>query len=295
MLQSMTGYGDACIERAGVSVFVEVRTVNNRYLKVGLRSNEPLGAMELPIEEEVRHYISRGSVQVTVRMLAKKSMDSYQVNTALLSSYRKQWEDWMRSEGLPLPTEWSTSSWLSLPGVIVEAQPEEDTSDQWLHLRDTLRLALEKLVAMRKQEGEAMVADLRLHLAEIATRLQNVEEQAPRTVQMFTERLVEKLNRLYQQERVEVSPSDLIREMGIFADRCDISEEVSRLKSHLNQFEMILSQEETPGKKLDFLTQELFRETNTIGSKANDVLISQEVIGMKASIERIREQVQNIE
>ena len=283
------------MERAGISIFVEVRTVNNRYLKIGLRSSEPLGAMELPIEEEIRRFISRGSVQVTIRMTAEKSTDSYRVNTALLSAYRKQWVDWMQSEGLPLPTEWQTSSWLTLPGVIVETPSEEDTSDQWLHLQDTLRQALEKLVAMRKQEGEAMVADLRVHLAEIASHLRNVESQAPRTVQMFTERLVEKLNRLYQQEGVQVSPSDLIREMGIFADRCDISEEISRLKSHLSQFETILLREDTPGKKLDFLTQELFREANTIGSKANDVLISQEVIGMKASIERIREQVQNIE
>lgn len=283
------------MERAGVSVFVEVRTVNNRYLKVGLRSSEPLGAMELPIEEEIRRYISRGSVQVMVRISSEKSADSYRVNTNLLSAYRKQWEDWLQSEGLPQPTEWQTCSWLSLPGVIVETEPEEDTSSQWLHIRDTLRQALEKLVTMRQQEGKAMAADLRAHLAEIAVRLRNVEAQAPRTVQLFTERLAEKLNRLYQQEGIEVSSADLIREMGIFADRCDISEEISRLKSHLSQFETILSQDETPGKKLDFLTQELFRETNTIGSKANDVLISQEVIAMKASIERIREQVQNIE
>ena len=125
--------------------------------------------------------------------------------------------------------------------------------------------------------------------------MKNVIARAPEISKIFSERLVERLNRLLDQQGVEITQADLLREVGIFADKCDISEEISRLKSHFVQFETILAKEPSPGKKLDFLTQELFREINTIGSKANDFTISQEVISMKASVERIREQVQNIE
>jgi len=140
-----------------------------------------------------------------------------------------------------------------------------------------------------------MADDLLANLADVETHLGVVIERAPQIAPIFGERLVERLNKLFEQVGVEIQQSDVIREIGIFADKCDISEEIARLKSHISQFRSILANEPSPGKKLDFLTQELFREVNTIGSKANDFSISQEVISMKSSIERIREQVQNIE
>lgn len=160
---------------------------------------------------------------------------------------------------------------------------------------ETLNAATQKLVAMRIREGKAMGEDLLVNLADVETHLGVVIERAPQIAPIFGERLVERLNKLFEQVGVEIQQADVIREIGIFADKCDISEEIARLKSHISQFRSILANDDSPGKKLDFLTQELFREVNTIGSKANDFPISQEVISMKASIERIREQVQNIE
>lgn len=283
------------MERAGVSVFVEVRSINNRYLKVSLKSNETLGgAMEIQIEEEVRKYISRGTVNVGVRIATQKNAVFCSLNLPQLSEYRKQFEGWLASENLS--QSWDPGRLLTLSGVVQEKDTTEDTTEKWSHIREVLVEALKKFVAMRQVEGKAMADDLLANLADVETLLQGVIARAPEVSRLFADRLVERLNRLLEQQNVEgITRNDVMREMGIFADKCDISEEISRLKSHIAQFRTILAQETTPGKRLDFLTQELFRETNTIGSKANDVIISQTVIQMKSSIERIREQVQNIE
>lgn len=293
MLQSMTGYGDAVTERDGISVSVEIRSINNRFLKISPRFSEPLGALELQVEDEIRKMISRGSVTVNVKISRAKKADAYQINFMLLSSYRDQLSNWLKESNAN--AQWSDfQTLLNLPGV-VENTSDDDSSAVAPLVLETLNAATEKLVAMRVREGKAMADDLLANLADVETHLGAVIERAPQIAPIFGERLVERLNKLFEQVGVEIQQSDVIREIGIFADKCDISEEIARLKSHISQFRSILANDASPGKKLDFLTQELFREVNTIGSKANDFPISQEVISMKASIERIREQVQNIE
>lgn len=293
MLQSMTGYGDAVTERDGLSVSVEIRSINNRFLKISPRFSEPLGSLELQVEDEIRKMISRGSVTVNVKISRAKKADSYQINFMLLSSYRDQLNGWLKESNAS--AQWSDfQTLLNLPGV-VENTNDDDSSAVAPLVLETLNAATEKLVAMRVREGKAMADDLLANLADVETHLGVVIERAPQIAPIFGERLVERLNKLFEQVGVEIQQSDVIREIGIFADKCDISEEIARLKSHISQFRSILANDASPGKKLDFLTQELFREVNTIGSKANDFPISQEVISMKASIERIREQVQNIE
>ena len=283
------------MERAGVSVFVEVRSINNRYLKFTLRSDKALGAIENQIEEAVRKHISRGTVQVNVKITSGDAANAYRLNLPLLSAFRQQLTEWKTAEGLGEVTSEDLRTLLTLPGAVEDCRRDDDVSEQAELILETLGEALRKFVAMRQVEGQAMAQDLRANLADVRERLDRVIARAPEIAKIFGERLVERLNKLFASQNVEIAQSDVIREIGIFADRCDISEEIARLNSHLTQFDTILSSENTPGKKLDFLTQELFRETNTIGSKANDFAIAQEVIGMKSSIERIREQVQNIE
>jgi len=295
LLQSMTGYGDARLERDGISVFVEIRSINNRYLKITPRYSEPLGALELQIEDEIRKSISRGTVSLSVKISRTCCADNYQINIPLLNSYRDQLRSWLADSG-DSQAIWSDfQTLLSLPGVIQDTSSEGEESVLAPLILEALSQAVEKLVSMRVREGVALADDLLSHLVVIETHLEQVISRAPEVVKIFNERLLERLNRLLESQGVEIEESDVIREIGIFTDKCDISEEIARLKSHISQFRTIIGQDASPGKKLDFLTQELFREVNTIGSKANDFEISREVIEMKASIERIREQVQNIE
>lgn len=290
----MTGYGDSCLEKDGISVSVEIRSINNRYLKISPRYSEPLGALELQIEDEIRKSIGRGSVTVNVKVTRQRKADSYRLNIPLLNAYREQLQGWL--ETVETSAQWSDfRSLIELPGVVEDNSRNDDAETLYPLVLKTLASAIEKMIAMRVREGKAMAEDLLFHLQAVRTHLEKVIERAPEISKIFGDRLVERLNKLFEQEGVEIQRADIIREIGIFADKCDISEEIARLKSHFAQFETILAHEPSPGKKLDFLTQELFREVNTIGSKANDFAISQEVINMKASVERIREQVQNIE
>ena len=148
---------------------------------------------------------------------------------------------------------------------------------------------------MRTQEGEAMAADLRANREQIATELTEIERRAPLVAEAYRTRLTDRLQKTLEQYQISLDPADLIKEISIFAERSDISEETVRLRSHLEQFNELLTAQESSGRKLEFLTQEMFRETNTIGSKANDVDISRHVIEIKAAIERIREMIQNVE
>lgn len=291
----MTGFGDACLERDGVSVFLEIRSINNRYLKISPRYSEPLGALELQIEEEIRKLFSRGTITLNMKITRTRKADCYEINFPLLNSYRDQLRAWLAESG-DSQAVWSDfQTLLSLPGVIQDNSGNDDVQILAPIIFEALAQASEKMKAMRVREGEALAKELLFHLAAVESRLEFVIARAPEVVKVFSERLVERLNRLLEQQGVAIEKADVIREIGIFTDKCDISEEIARLKSHISQFRNILASDPSPGKKLDFLTQELFREVNTIGSKANDFEISQEVVNMKASIERIREQVQNIE
>lgn len=294
-MQSMTGFGDACLEREGVSVFLEIRSINNRYLKISPRYSEPLGALELQIEEEIRKFFARGTITLNVKITRARKADSYEINIPLLNSYRDQLRVWLSESG-DAQSVWSDfQTLLSLPGVVQDNSEKDDVSVLAPLILEALAAASDKMKAMRIREGQALAEDLLSHIEVIEKHLERVIARAPEVVKVFSERLVERLNKLLEQQGVTVEQADVIREIGIFTDKCDISEEIARLRSHISQFRNILKNEPSPGKKLDFLTQELFREVNTIGSKANDFEISQEVINMKASIERIREQVQNIE
>jgi uncharacterized protein (TIGR00255 family) len=185
---------------------------------------------------------------------------------------------------------------LTLPGVVREPHAElDEIESQWPKIEAVVSAALVHLAQMRTDEGRRMAADLQLNARVIATHLAKVESRAPQVVDAYRGRLQERLKKLLSEVGMGAEPADIVREVGLFAERTDISEEIVRLKSHLLELDAVMAAEESQGRKLDFLTQELFRETNTIGSKANDAEIARDVIEMKTAIERMREMIQNVE
>lgn len=294
MLLSMTGYGDAHLHAEGVSVSVEIRSVNNRYFKLTVRGNELFSGLESQIEAMTRKHINRGTVTINLRVKSDATADKYRIDTSVLESYIKQIREMSGQIGIPETPH--LDSVLQLPGVVQENTDNDDEQfNAWPVIEKTLKVALEKFDAMRQHEGETTTHDLRENLGIIADHLKEIEAKSPNVIAGYRDRMTERVNKVLEEFDVTVDPSTLLREVAIFTDRVNISEEIVRLKSHLQQFEMFLKQKESAGRKLDFLTQELFRETNTIGSKANDAEIAKAVVEMKTAIEKIREQVQNIE
>ena len=210
--------------------------------------------------------------------------------TAIGGNFESLAEQWDVGRAVPL------EALLPLPGVVDDTCGlAVDATADWPVIEQTLQAALENLARMRRNEGQAMAADLAANCRTVAASLDRIERRAPLVVDDYRNRLSDRLKRTLAELEVTLDPADLIKEVSLFADRSDISEEIVRLRSHLEQFQATMELPESSGRKLDFLTQEMFRETNTIGSKANDVEIAREVIEIKTAVERIREMIQNVE
>ena len=289
MLLSMTGHGQAVAENEHVHVIVELRSVNNRYLKASISSELDPGH-ESQIESLIRDKIKRGAINARIKLLFQAGSHDYQINHAALQAYQRQLSD-IDSSGVQA----SLDTLLSLPGVIEENAGSDRLQAVWPVVQQATQKALETLIEMRAQEGLAMQKDLLANCNLITQFTEQIEVLAPNIVKNYSKRITDRINQMLQDYNVTVTPSDVIREVGIFAERVDISEEIVRLKSHVDQFKQIIDAPTSNGRKLDFLTQELLRETNTVGSKANDAAIANHVVEIKAAIERIREMVQNVE
>ena len=287
MVNSMTGHGQASVEQDQYRVDVEVRTVNNRFLKTSI--NTDLSAeVESRVEQCLKATIRRGSVSVRIKTVNLQSGHRARLNSDVIQSYWTQ-----LSEIAGGSQSINVESLLVLPGVVEDADIT-DQEEVWAVVETALGEALKRLVAMRSTEGEAMKVDMLSNIEVIETELTGVKELAPTVSEAYSKRLTERINKLLEKFEVTVTASDVIKEVGVFADRTDVSEETVRLSTHLEQFRLVI-QQPTPGKKLDFLVQEMLRETNTIGSKANNSDIAKHVVEIKTAIERIREMVQNIE
>ena len=290
----MTGFGEAHCQRDGLAVAVEVRSINSRFLKVSVRTNEGYASLEPLVEGLVRKQSRRGTIQINIRAERSHSPDDYKINTAVLSRYRAQIDALERQWNVGEPI--SLNTLLTLPGVIDETGTiAHNPADDWPTVSETVEEALVALARMRSTEGQAMAANLRENLAVINVALDEVRLRAPLVVEAYRARVQDRLKKLLTGLDVSVDPGDVAREVGLMADRADVSEEIVRLRSHLDQFEATMDVPESAGRKLEFLTQEMFREVNTIGSKAGDLEIARHVIEMKAAIERIREMIQNVE
>lgn len=290
----MTGFGEAHCQQDGLAVSIEIRTINNRYFKLALKCTEGYSVLEPEIEQVVRQQIRRGTVQISLRVDRLKAADDYRINGSVLASYRQQIADLTRLWGRP--EEPSLAMLLTLPGVVSErALGASEVVEEWPLVRRTLEEAMAHLARMRTDEGNAMASDLMANCRAIAGDLDEIQRRASGVVEGYRNRLLERVQALLSDYQVTLDPSDLIKEVSVFAERSDISEEIVRLRSHLEQFGGIMALPECSGRKLEFLTQEMFREINTIGSKANDVEIARYVIDVKANIERVREMIQNVE
>jgi len=287
LVNSMTGHGQASVEQDQYRVAVEIRTVNNRFLKTSI-STDLSTEIESRVEQRLKATLRRGSVSVRIKTVNLQSSQNARLNADVIQSYWTQ-----LSEIAGGSQSINVESLLTLPGVI----DDTDTADQedvWPVVESALDEALKRLVEMRGTEGKAMQVDMLSNIDAIETELTGVKELAPTVSEAYSKRLTERINKLLEKFDVTVTASDVIREVGVFADRSDVSEETVRLTTHLEQFRLVIEQP-TPGKKLDFLVQEMLRETNTIGSKANNADIAKHVVEIKTAIERVREMVQNIE
>lgn len=294
MIRSMTGFGVACGEVDGVPVEVEVRSVNNRHFKCTLRVPEELSALEGEIEVACTRRLVRGSVLVTLRIVASAARRSARIDGEVLNGYIAQLTQMLGSEEA---RKVDRGQLLTLPGVVVE-----DGGEVFLeHLRPTvLRLvdeACQRVLESRAREGET----IRTHLSECAktlrARTMSIQARAPQVVEAYQTRLRQRMDAMLKEVGKSVEPSDLLREVAIFAERSDIAEEVVRLIGHIDQLERLLdpANREPVGRPLDFLGQELLREANTIASKSADVETAQQVVDIKTAIDRIKEQAQNVE
>ncbi|MCA9064464.1 MAG: YicC family protein [Planctomycetaceae bacterium] len=290
MLLSMTGFGNASHQSGDVYVSTEMKSVNNRYLKLSVRMPDTLARFEAEIEKLVRARVARGSVQLSIRMRFLSGQSEYRIDPNVLQGYQQQLQQ-LTGQAAAV-----TNELLQLPGVVVESELEENLVQSiWPTVESAINETLDHFHDFRAREGESMRVDLERQCVTIESELAQVETAAPQVVAEYREKMLERVRRVVSSSSVQVEPSDVLREVAVFADRCDINEEITRLKSHIEQFRRMLNSDQSMGRKLEFIGQEMFREINTIGSKANNVGIAHSVVEMKVAIERIREVLQNVE
>ena len=295
MITSMTGYGDAQGALDGAEFTVEIRCLNNRYYKPNIKLPEELASLESDIDPLLRKAVARGTLIYTLRIKLPQDSPQIQINyptmKTLLHELQKMQRD-LGVEGLNI----DLVGLLQLPGL---TQPAESTQIQPDNLKafvtDLTKKALDVLTQMRRREGQALCEDLIHQVQTIRTGLDKIAQTAPDVVRAYQTKLTQRIAELLSAANVTIGQEDLAREVAIFAERCDISEEIVRLRSHLESFEDICQADAQSGRRLDFIAQEMLREANTIGAKASDAAIGQIVVDIKTAIDRIKEQVQNVE
>lgn len=295
MLLSMTGFGNAVLQSENAYASVELKAVNNRYLKLSMRLPDMVARYESDIEKLIRTVITRGSVQLSLRVRLNGATDGHAINSVVLNQYLAQLNELQAN--LPLDsTPPALTDLLQLPGVVTESEVTPDVVESvWPIVKDVLTSALAHFDDFRRAEGESMFQDLKTQCQSIEAQVDAVAAHAPSVVAEYREKLLDRVRRAVTDAEVVIEDKDVIREVATFADKCDINEEITRLRSHIEQFYRFLDSDSSMGRKLEFLGQEMFREINTIGSKANNVTIAHCVVEMKAVIERIREVLQNVE
>ncbi|MDF7826447.1 YicC family protein [Pontiellaceae bacterium B12227] len=291
-LKSMTGFGEGAASASGMSVTAEVSSVNRKQLDINVNLPRNLVTLDALVQSKVRAEFSRGRVSGIIRVeAADGSSGSVRIDEKLASQYVKGIRETARK--LKLADDLGAEGLTRLAGVVSIEQESLDTDQISSVLDEALGKALKGLAKMRATEGKALEKDLRERIALLDDGVKAIRKLAPTVVVAYREKLFQRL----EEAGLEDLASDerIVKEVAIFADRCDISEELTRLKSHLAQTRKLLRSSEPVGRTLDFLCQELFREINTVGSKANEVEITRLVVAFKTELERIREQVQNIE
>ncbi len=292
MLHSMTGYGKGEAQAGNVALTVEIKTVNHRYADITVKLPRSLMALENDLRREVGQTLRRGKIDVFVNFgQAEESTVVPVLNRPLAMAYRDLFTQLRNELGL---SGGVTLELLAAQRDVIQLR-EADVAPELLRVGvfQALALAIDQLSAMRCAEGEATAKDLRERLLHLDGLLVEVEQRAPSIPLEWQAKLTERLARL--QQNLEWEPQRVAQEIALYADRCDISEELVRFRSHMGQFRALFDDAEPVGRRMDFLVQELNREVNTMGSKSNDADLTRLVVAMKAELEKVREQVQNVE
>jgi uncharacterized protein (TIGR00255 family) len=292
MIRSMTGYGRAQASVDGFYITAEIKSVNHRYFEFSARIPRPYLFLEEKIKNYLSEHISRGKVDcyISVESISDESV-VVNVNEGLAKSYYEALRH--IGEAFSVPANVSAQDIARYPEVLSVVKSDIDEDDFWTKVKSVLEVALGKYIAMKEFEGEKLKNDVLSRADTILKNVELVEARSPETVKEYNEKLLKRMNDVLG--TVQVDEARILTEAAIYADKVAVAEETVRLRSHLEQLSDMLNSSEPIGKKLDFLVQEINRETNTIGSKAQDVAIARVVIDTKAEIEKIREQIQNIE
>lgn len=292
MIESMTGYGRSEGSYRDLTIVAELRSTNHKYCDITVRLPKLLLPLETVLRKQVQQRFTRGRLEVAVSINgANEQPKQLDVDLELARQYSRILKDLKAKLELPGPVDLALL--MNFKDIITTAEWTGTTDALAAQVRGLLNEAMDRLEAMRRKEGRALVRDLGQRLRLIEKALRHIQSRVPAMVRGYQARLNERIERLTQ--GVKLDPARLAQEVAVFAERSDVSEELTRLKSHLNQFRTMMQGRESIGRSLDFLIQEMNREVNTIGSKASDASIAMKVVGIKSELEKLREQVQNIE
>ena len=292
MIRSMTGYGNAVGESGGLGLTIEVRSVNNRYLDCNIRIPRVYTSMEDALKEVVGRHVSRGKVDVYVTIDSSGADDlTVEVNRPVTDAYVTAMRSLSETYGIPLAL--TAMDLARFQDVLSVRKKETDTDSLSAELCRIMEEAMVSYDLMRRTEGRKLHDDIALRLTEIERLTDLAEARSPETVKAYREKLLARMREVL--ESTDIEESRILTEAAIFADRVAVNEEIVRLRSHIDQLRSMLDSDGPVGRKMDFLVQEMNREANTLGSKGNDGEVARIVIDIKAEIEKIREQIQNIE
>ena len=292
MILSMTGFGRGTAVRNGREITVELRSVNSRYFEYSSRMPRTCSYLDSRLKKQLNERITRGKVELSLTIQTVTAADTVvSVNWQLAEGYRAALN--AMAERMDLKNDVSVGMLSRFPDVLTQTAAPTNEDELWEDVRAVAEQAVDAFIAMRAVEGEKMKADVSGRLTTIETLVGQIEENSAGRVQAYSDKLYARLQELLGDRNID--EGRLVTEAAIFADKTAIDEETVRLHSHVAQYREILALDEPIGRKLDFLTQELNRESNTIGSKCQDVAITRLVVELKSEIEKIREQIQNIE
>ncbi len=291
MIRSMTGFGTGRGGEGGEAVEAEVRSVNHKYCEVKARLPRELGALETDVARWVKERLARGGVEVSIRRSSARGALSPRVDAELAAEYARAFEEVRARLGLSGAV--SLADVLAADGVVTLEERSVDLESARGAAAAALATALTEMLAMREREGIALARDIEGRLAIVEAIAQRLAEAAPRTLETYRARLAERVAELSR--GLAPDPVRLATEVALFADRTDVTEELTRLGSHVAQMRGLLASGEPAGRKMDFLVQEMHREANTVGSKSQSAEAASAVVSLKAELERVREQVQNVE
>ncbi|HCK43494.1 MAG TPA: YicC family protein [Ruminococcaceae bacterium] len=292
MIKSMTGFGRAVAETDGYVITVEIKSVNHRYFEFSSRIPRQYGFLDDKLKSYINSRVSRGKVECYVSIDALNTEAAQVVvNNTLASAYVSALKE--LSKNYDLKEDFGASTVARFQDVLVVKKADDDEEKIWNYVKSVTDTALDKFISMRTVEGEKMKNDISSRADYILSCVEYIEKRSPETVKEYNDKLVERVHDLIGD--VSLDEGRVIQEVAIYADKVAVAEETVRLRSHLDQLKAFINADEPVGRKMDFLVQEINRETNTIGSKANDVDIARKVVDIKAEVEKIREQIQNIE